>query len=207
MREKMKINSMSPDTIINHMRFFIYRNDDSDYSNKFVIDLLHSQVLTEELMNWITFYIKNNVLLNKLISMDLLKAYIYGIKKINKYDYYLLHCDLLIIYDTIYKTLLMKSNCYNTYTSFYCKLYHLLWFCTQSKKMNMINNVISRLFNISTKLPNKLRLHCRNTIFTIIVNFCNNEYFNMNISYTTFKVMFPEKKDELDSYIFLNKLI
>lgn len=199
---------MTHDNIINAIRYY-YTYSSIEAGNDFVISLLYSQSLSKEIMNWISQYIVKNIKLNDdEINMDLLNAYIYGIKK-NKYDYYLLHDNLLTIYDVLYKFILFKSNCYNTLIPLCCKSYRLLWFVVQSTtKVSILNNALSRMFSISLRLPNKLRLHCRDKILDIIVRLFSKQAFNKKHSvYVNFTIMFPEKRNELDSRLLLNKLI
>lgn len=198
---------MTHDNILNAIKYYThYSNIKVD--NYFVISLLYSQYLNKEIMNWINQYMKQNIQLNNNeINMDLLNAYIYGIKK-SKYDYYILHEDLLTIFDILYKFILFKSNCYNTLIPLCCKSYRLLWFVVQSTtKINILNNALNRMFKISLKLPNRLRLHCRNKILNIIVRLFSKQTFNKKHSaYVDFTIMFPEKRNELNSRLLLNKL-
>ena len=204
----MELSGMTHNNIINAIRYY-YTYSSIEADNDFVISLLYSQSLSKEIMNWISQYIIKNIKLNDdEINMDLLNAYIYGIKK-NKYDYYTLYDNLLTIYDILYKFILFKSNCYNTLTPLCCKSYRLLWFVVQSTtKVSILNNALNRMFSISLRLPNKLRLHCRDKILNIIVRLFNKQAFNKKHSvYINFTIMFPEKRNELDSRLLLNKLI
>lgn len=171
-------------------------------SNEFIISLLKNPLLNDWMIKTICLYLKDKIIFNNQLDVQLLNSFLCCIKKRNVVD-----IELSMIIVDICKTL-NKFFLKNNYSSrWYIKSYRLLLLartnCNRTIHKKIINYCLSLYDNISSMIkPQYKEMLLNDIIYMLRKQYLNKE----SATYKTVIRMFPEKRNELDSRLLLNTL-
>lgn len=193
--------------IVKKLEHYTHAESDSidrDESDKFIIDLLESPLINDKLICTVNIYVKKYIINDNIVNWNLLRSFIKCVKKY-KYSNHDFHVTLLNICIVLYKHVLFN----NIRGKYLCIDVYRLFLISYNKKYRSIcKDIIGRLLCLYSKLPKRIRAHAKKILQIYLEQGIVDKYIdNKNILYQDFCIMFPDKVDEINSKLLINKLI